>query len=309
MWRNGQMPVSWRRHSRTKGVCEYGGCGCGRNRRIAAEWSSAWLLEMREIGRKMQSIGLEINGVTKTFNSDQLAVTALEGVDLRIGKGQFVSIVGASGCGKTTLLRIIAGLEGDFEGAIELEGRPVRGPSIEKGVVFQEHRLLPWLTVEENVGFGLVSYPAAERRKLVQHYLGLVGLTQFAKAYPGQLSGGMAQRAAIARSLVNKPKILLLDEPLGALDAMTRIYMQNELEKIWFEERTTMVMVTHDVEEAIYLSDVVVLMSCRPGRVKRCIPIALSRPRRRDHPDFVAIKQQLLEEFNLQAQEYFNFEI
>jgi len=257
----------------------------------------------------LQAAGLEINQLTKTFNTNHLEVTALENVDLRVHKGQFVSIVGSSGCGKTTLLRIIAGLEGDFDGEIELEGRPVRGPSVEQGVVFQEHRLLPWLTVEENVGFGLVYRPAKERQEIVEKYLRLVGLTQFAKAYPSQLSGGMAQRAAIARSLVTKPKILLLDEPLGALDAMTRMYMQNELEKIWFEERTTMVMVTHDVEEAIYLSDVVVLMSCRPGRVKKTIAIPMPRPRRRDHPEFVAIKQELLEEFNLQAKEYFNFEI
>jgi ABC-type nitrate/sulfonate/bicarbonate transport system ATPase subunit len=255
------------------------------------------------------TVGLEIQGLTKTFNTNRLEVIALEGVDLRIEKGQFVSIVGASGCGKTTLLRIIAGLEGDFRGNIDLEGQPVKGPSVEKGVVFQEHRLLPWLTIEENVGFGLVYRPSAERKSLVDRYLRLVGLTQFAKAYPNQLSGGMAQRAAIARSLVNKPKILLLDEPLGALDAMTRMYMQNELEKIWLEETTTMVMVTHDVEEAIYLSDVVVLMSCRPGRVKKTIPINLPRPRRRDHPDFVGIKQDLLEEFQLQAKDYFTYEI
>jgi ABC-type nitrate/sulfonate/bicarbonate transport system ATPase subunit len=255
------------------------------------------------------TVGLEIQGLTKTFSNHRLEVIALEDVDLRIEKGQFVSIVGASGCGKTTLLRIIAGLEGDFHGSIDLEGQPVKGPSAEKGVVFQEHRLLPWLTIEENVGFGLVYRSAAERKTLVERYLRLVGLTQFAKAYPNQLSGGMAQRAAIGRSLVNKPKILLLDEPLGALDAMTRMYMQNELEKIWLEEGTTMVMVTHDVEEAIYLSDVVVLMSCRPGRVKKTIPINLPRPRRRDHPDFVGIKQELLEEFQLQAKDYFTYEI
>jgi len=257
----------------------------------------------------LQPAGLEISRLTKTFNTNRLEVTALENVDLTVRKGQFVSIVGASGCGKTTLLRIIAGLEGDFDGGIELEGRPVKGPSVEQGVVFQEHRLLPWLTVEENVGFGLVYRPGKERREVVERYLKLVGLSQFAKAYPNQLSGGMAQRAAIARSLVTKPKILLLDEPLGALDAMTRVYMQNELEKIWLEEETTMVMVTHDVEEAIYLSDVVVLMSCRPGRIKKTIPITLPRPRRRDHPDFVKIKQELLEEFHLQAKEYFTFEI
>jgi ABC-type nitrate/sulfonate/bicarbonate transport system ATPase subunit len=256
-----------------------------------------------------QVVGLEINRLTKIFNTDRLSVTALEDVNLRIRKGQFVSIVGTSGCGKTTLLRIMAGLEGDFDGGIELEGNPITGPGVDKGVVFQEHRLLPWLTIEENVGFGLVNRAADERRELIDRYLKLVGLTKFAKAYPGQLSGGMAQRAAIARALANKPKILLLDEPLGALDAMTRMYMQNELEKIWLEEKITMVMVTHDVEEAIYLSDVVVLMSCRPGRVKKVIPIPLARPRHRDNPSFVSIKRDLLQEFNLQAKEYFSFEI
>jgi ABC-type nitrate/sulfonate/bicarbonate transport system ATPase subunit len=256
-----------------------------------------------------KTVGLEINRLTKIFNTDRLSVTALENVDLNIRKGQFVSIVGTSGCGKTTLLRIMAGLEGDFDGGIELEGKPINGPGVDKGVVFQEHRLLPWLTIEENVGFGLVNRPADERRELIDRYLKLVGLVKFAKAYPGQLSGGMAQRAAIARALVNKPKILLLDEPLGALDAMTRMYMQNELEKIWLEEKITMVMVTHDVEEAIYLSDVVVLLSSRPGRVKKVIPVPLARPRHRDNPDFVSIKRELLEEFHLQAKDVFSFEI
>jgi ABC-type nitrate/sulfonate/bicarbonate transport system ATPase subunit len=253
--------------------------------------------------------GLLISGLTKVFATDQVDVTALERVELKIKKGQFVSIVGSSGCGKTTLLRIIAGLEGDFEGKLELEGEPVKGPSAEKGVVFQEHRLLPWLTIEENVGFGLIHKSSQEKKELVDRYLALVGLTKFTKAYPNQLSGGMAQRAAIARALVSKPKILLLDEPLGALDAMTRVYMQNELEKIWLEEGTTMVMVTHDVEEAIYLSDVVVLMSCRPGRVKKSIPIDMPRPRQRDSAGFVTIKKELLDEFHLQAKEYFSYEI
>jgi ABC-type nitrate/sulfonate/bicarbonate transport system ATPase subunit len=264
---------------------------------------------MQLVSKHNDKPGLLISRLTKVFSSDQVDVTALEEVELKVKKGQFVSIVGASGCGKTTLLRIIAGLEGEFAGTLELEGEPVKGPGADKGVVFQEHRLLPWLTVEENVGFGLIHHRASERRSVVEHYLALVGLSKFAKAYPNQLSGGMAQRAAIARSLARKPKILLLDEPLGALDAMTRMYMQNELEKIWLEERTTMVMVTHDVEEAIYLSDVVVLMSCRPGRVKKTIPIDLPRPRKRDHRDFVGIKQELLEEFHLQAKDYFTYEI
>jgi len=256
-----------------------------------------------------QPAGVEVNRLTKVFNTNRLSVTALEDVNLRVCKGQFVSIVGTSGCGKTTLLRIIAGLEGEFEGTIELEGSPIEGPGVDKGVVFQEHRLLPWLSIEENVGFGLINHPAEKRRELIDRYLKLVGLGKFGKAYPGQLSGGMAQRAAIARSLVNKPKILLMDEPLGALDAMTRVYMQNEIDKIWLQEKITMVMVTHDVDEAIYLSDMVVLMSCRPGRVNKIIPVSLARPRSRQHPDFLEIKREVLAELQLQSKEYFNFDI
>jgi ABC-type nitrate/sulfonate/bicarbonate transport system ATPase subunit len=256
-----------------------------------------------------EAIEVEISGLSKEFDNDGQTVVALDGIELSIKRGEFLTLVGASGCGKTTLLRIIAGLELDYEGEIDLEGIPIRGPGVDKGVVFQDHRLLPWLTVEENVGFGLFRHAEQERRQLIQHYVDLVGLRGFEKAYPNQLSGGMAQRAAIARALVNKPKILVLDEPLGALDAMTRIHMQNEIEKIWRREKVTMVMVTHDVEEAVYLSDTVALMSSRPGRVKKIIPINLARPRNREDPAFQALRKEILTEFQLQTKAQFSYEI
>jgi len=254
--------------------------------------------------------GIAIRNLNKSFELEGRTLPVLQDINLSIQPGEFLALVGSSGCGKTTLLRILLGLEKGYHGSVFLDGVPIVGPSSERGIVFQEHRLLPWLTVAQNVGFGLRELKdAQEKRRRVGEALQLVGLEAFENAYPGQLSGGMAQRAAIARALVNKPKILLLDEPLGALDAMTRMYMQNELEKIWLAEKITMVMVTHDVEEAIYLSDVVVLMSCRPGRVKKVIPIPLARPRHRDNPEFVSIKRELLEDFHLQAKDYFSFEI
>jgi ABC-type nitrate/sulfonate/bicarbonate transport system ATPase subunit len=254
-------------------------------------------------------VELQIRGLSKVFGRSGATTTALDDVDLDVGRGEFVSIIGTSGCGKTTLLRIIAGLERDFVGRVELEGRQIEGPGVDKGVVFQDHRLLPWLTIEENIGFGLVQRPEAERREITRRYLSLVGLAKFGRAYPAQLSGGMAQRAAIARALVNHPKVLLLDEPLGALDALTRRYMQQELEKIWVREKPTTIMVTHDVDEAICLSDRIVLMSSRPGRVKRIISVDLARPRIREHPDFLRIEADLLREFALQAKEVFSYEI
>lgn len=257
----------------------------------------------------LQTIKLEINDLTKVFNGSKISVTALDKINLDIVSGEFVSIIGTSGCGKTTLLRIIAGLENDFKGDIRLEGKGIKGPSIDKGVVFQEHRLLPWLSVEENVGFGLKKQNKNEKKEIIKKYLTLVGLEKFKKAYPGQLSGGMAQRAAIARALVNKPKVLLLDEPLGALDALTRIYMQQELEKIWKQEGITTIMVTHDIDEAICLSDKVVIISCRPGKIKRIIPVSLSRPRDRDSLEFISIKEEVLKEFHLQAEHYFSYSI
>jgi ABC-type nitrate/sulfonate/bicarbonate transport system ATPase subunit len=245
---------------------------------------------------------VEARHITKVFPAPSRGgtpVVALDDISLDITPGAFVCIVGASGCGKTTFLRIIAGLEDNFDGTLLLGGKPVTGPGPDKGVVFQDHRLLPWLTIEQNIGFGLLDLPAAERRERVARYLALVGLQGFERAWPSQLSGGMAQRAAIARALVCKPPVLLLDEPLGALDALTRIRMQRELEKIWLEEKITMIMVTHDVEEALCLGDSVVIMSPRPGRVKKNIPVHLARPRDRENPVFQKIRRDLLVELGL----------
>jgi ABC-type nitrate/sulfonate/bicarbonate transport system ATPase subunit len=263
----------------------------------------------------MEQIGtLEIKNLNKRFNVNGDATKVLDDINLNVKPGEFVSIIGPSGCGKTTLLRLIIGLENSYEGDILLDGKRIKGPGLNRGVVFQEHRLLPWLTVERNVGLGLEGKRNGNgngnRKQIVQEHLELVGLHGFEKALPNQLSGGMAQRAAIARALVNQPEILLLDEPLGALDALTRMYMQQELEKIWQREKAiTMIMITHDVEEAVYLSDKVVIMSSRPGTIKKIIPIPLARPRDRAAYDFVKLKEEILEEFQLHAEKYFSYAI
>ena len=243
---------------------------------------------------------LSLRNLSKVFRGGAGEVVALHDIGLDIRPGEFISLLGASGCGKTTLLRIIAGLERDYTGEALLDGRRITNPGKDRGVVFQDHRLLPWLTVEENVGFGLSHLARKERSEIVQSHLALVGLTGFAKSRPSQLSGGMAQRAAIARALATDPEILLLDEPLGALDALTRLYMQEELERIWkVKPGLTVVMVTHDVDEAIYLSDRIVLLSPRPGRIKWIREMSAARPRSREDAEFNGIKRVLLEEFQL----------
>jgi ABC-type nitrate/sulfonate/bicarbonate transport system ATPase subunit len=253
---------------------------------------------------------LNIKGLNKDFTIEGKKLKVLENIDLTVPEGEFISIVGSSGCGKTTLLRVILGLDTEYDGLAELNGEKITGPSAKRGVVFQEHRLLPWLTVEENIGFGLINLKdKAGKKRIISHYTGLVGLNGFEKAYPAQLSGGMAQRAAIARALATKPEILLLDEPLGALDALTRMYMQKELQQIWQNEKVTTIMVTHDIEEAVYLSDRIILMSARPGRIKKIIPVPLSRPRDRDEPYFLKVKDELLDEFHLQAEKHFFYSI
>jgi len=252
---------------------------------------------------------LKVTNLKKVFKTQTNDVIALEGVDLNVRDGEFVSIIGTSGCGKTTLLRVIAGLENEFDGDIRLNGKQITKPGTDRAVIFQDHRLFPWYSIEDNISFGSKDSDSKEKRERIQHYVNLVGLNGFEKVYPGQVSGGMAQRAAIARALLGKPDVLLLDEPLGALDALTRMYMQNELERIWKEESSTMIMVTHDIEEAIYLSDRIVIMSNRPGTIKRVVDVPLPRPRDRASYDFAVIKEEVLKEFHLESQKAFYYTI
>ena len=239
---------------------------------------------------------LDIRNVAKHYDVDGRSLTALSNVNLHVSPGEFISIVGPSGCGKSTLLRLILGLDTDYAGDILLDGERIAGTSLDRGIVFQDHRLLPWLTLEGNVSLALENahLSKTERQQTVADHIRLVGLQGFETVYPHQLSGGMAQRGAIARGLVTRPRILLLDEPLGALDALTRLRLQEELVRIWKAEGVTMILVTHDVDEAIYLSDRVVVMNANPGRIVEEIPVALPRPRDRASQGFAAIKRRVL---------------
>ena len=245
---------------------------------------------------------LDIRGLGKRYANTQASggeLQVLEGIDLHVPAGRFVSIVGTSGCGKSTLLRLILGLDAQYEGRILLDGEPISGTGRERGIVFQDHRLFPWLTVEQNIAVGLRNAPfsAKEKRDLVAEHVALVGLEGFEKSWPHQISGGMAQRVAIARGLVNRPRVLLLDEPFGALDALTRSRLQNELQRIWQKERITMLLVTHDVEEAVFLGDRVVVMQPSPGRIRRTVEVDLPHPRNRSDPAFIALRDDVLSDF------------
>lgn len=242
---------------------------------------------------------LELKHVGKTFQLEDSQVQALKDITADIEKGEFISIVGASGCGKSTLLKMIIGLEDVTEGEIVInEGRQTSAKDICIGMAFQEARLFPWLSVEKNIEFGITSdLSKEEHERLVSNMIALVGLNGFEKALPKQLSGGMQQRVSIARALVNSPDILLLDEPFGALDALTRINMQTEVLKIWEQEKKTMILVTHDIDEAIFLSDRIIVLSSRPGEIKDIISVKMSRPRDRSSSDFIAIRRRIYKEF------------
>jgi len=244
------------------------------------------------------SQSIELDGFSRTFDSATGPVQAVAPTDLRVEPGSFVALVGPSGCGKSTILRAIAGLDREYEGNVLVEGRPVNGPSVTRGIAFQEHRLFPWLTVEENIALGLQT-TKLERKRRVKDLLDLVGLTRFASSYPRELSGGMAQRTAIARALAPSPEVLLLDEPFGALDAFTRLQLQDALQEIWQRERVTALLVTHDIEEAVTLAQRVVVLRARPGTISDVIDVDLSYPRDRSDPRLDARRRQLLAHFGL----------
>ena len=229
---------------------------------------------------------LEINGLHKNFFIRGQKFEVLAGVDLTVKKGELLAIVGASGCGKSTLLKLITTLETISSGEILLDGEPVNGPSPKCSMIFQEARLFPWLTVEQNIEFVISdTVPRAEKKKMVDYYIKLVGLTEFTNAVPNQLSGGMQQRVSIARALATRPQLLLLDEPFGALDAFTRMAMQQEVLRIW------------EQDEAIYLSNRVVIMGKNPGVVKKIVPVNLPFPRDRTDSAFLEIRGEIMKEF------------
>ena len=240
---------------------------------------------------------LEFKNVSKSFirsDSDDIT-TAIEDISFSINEGEFVSIVGPSGCGKSTILRLIAGLIFPTTGKISLDGNEITGPSSARGMVFQKSTLFPWLTVKENVGFsGTLKNEDDIDDKTIDKMLNKVGLIDFKDNYPSNLSGGMAQRISLIRTMVNKPEVLLLDEPLGALDAFTRMSMQDEILNLWNDEKNMSIMVTHDVDEAVYMSTKVIVMQPRPGRIKKIVPIDLDFPRNRTSKEFTDYRNDLL---------------
>lgn len=246
---------------------------------------------------------ISIQNVRKEFvnqDSTQENIVALNDFSLDIQSGEFLSLIGPSGCGKSTLLRMIGGLDRASSGTIYLDGKKITKPDSDRGFAFQGSNLFPWLTVEENISFGLKArHIYKKHKKDVQDFIDLTGLKGFEKSYPHQLSGGMNQRASLARALVGHPKVLLLDEPLGALDAFTRMNLQDEILRIWQQHNMTMIMVTHDVDEAIYMSDKVVVMSARPSKVEAVIDIDLPRPRARAQDTFQVYRSKILDILNL----------
>lgn len=249
---------------------------------------------------KQRQAILEVSGLHKYFNSPQGEVYALKDVSFKVHKREFVCVIGPSGCGKSTLIRILAGLETPSSGGLLLNGEEIQGPGPDRGMVFQKYTLFPWLTVKQNVMFGLLrsdhSKVVAEQEAL--QWIDLVGLEKFAGAYPHQLSGGMQQRVAIARALANQPKILLMDEPFGALDAQTRAKMQNYLLEIWRNIDVTILFITHDLDEAIYLADRILVLKAHPGEINEFIEVPVSRPRSPEQflsDEFLATKKRLEE--------------
>jgi len=246
-----------------------------------------------------EASSLRVDEVSKSFPAPDDPVArreALSNISLSVAAGELVSLIGPSGCGKSTLLRLIAGLDSADSGELLIGSQPISEPGAERGLVFQDPNLFPWLTVRRNIEVGLVARGVLrEKRKEVDEFMRLVGLEAFGDAYPHHLSGGMAQRVALARALINHPKVLLLDEPLGALDAFTRMRMQDEVLRLWQTRRTTILFVTHDIDEAIYMSDRIMIMTQRPGRIDQTIADTLPRPRDRSSAEFLRLRGNILE--------------
>ena len=250
---------------------------------------------------------LEISQVSRTFTSASGSTVALQATDLSVAENDFITILGPSGCGKSTLLRMVAGLDTPTTGRITLDGQPVGGPGADRGMVFQSYTLFPWLTVLQNVCFGLreKGLPLAQQHDIAHGFLAKVGLKGFERHFPRQLSGGMQQRTALARALANNPRILLMDEPFGALDHQTRELMQELLQGIWEAERKTVLFVTHDIDEAIFMGNRAVVMSARPGRIKCDLPVPIDHPRHysvKTTPVFTDLKARLTEEIRVEVQ-------
>lgn len=241
---------------------------------------------------------IKIKNLNKQFTIKNNSIEILKNINLEIKKEEFVCIVGASGCGKSTLLRMISGLDFPTSDEITIHDEPVTKPSQNVGMIFQESRLFPWTTVEKNIAFGISGkLDPKEKKEKVKYFIDLVGLKGFEKALPKQLSGGMQQRVSIARSLINNPEVLLLDEPFGALDAITKINMQSEVLRIWKTEKKSMILVTHDIDEAIFLADKIVVLSSKPGEIKKVINVNLSRPRDRSSTSFIDIRKTIYKDF------------
>src|SRR5438128_9457815 len=242
---------------------------------------------------------LRVHEVRKSFAVPDASATsrlAVDGISFSIAAGDLVSLVGPRGCGKSTLLRLIAGLDFPDSGELLVDEEKILGPSAERGLVFQDPNLFPWLTVRRNIQAGLVARGVLhQKRHEVDEFMRLVGLEAFSNAFPHHLTGGMAQRVALARALINHPKVLVLDEPLGALDAFTRMRMQDEVLRLWQARNTTMLLVTHDIDEAIYMSDRIVIMTPSPGQIERTIVVSLDRPRQRNSPEFFRLRAEILE--------------
>jgi len=258
------------------------------------------VVTMSEVKIKAEG-SIAINNVYRTYiDANGNEVEALNNINLNIKPGEFISLIGPSGCGKTTLMRLIAGLDKPQEGTLLLDGDKIEGTNYERGYVFQQANLFPWQNIEKNISAGLRARKIyKEHKDEVAHYVKIAGLEGFEKSYPHQISGGMAQRASLVRALINNPKVLLLDEPLGALDSFTRFELQDKLLELWKERGNTMILVTHDVDEAVYLSDRVVIMTPRPGKVEEIIDITLRRPRNRTSEEFLILRKEILEKLHL----------